>query len=462
MEHEGLPTPWIDSDRFIPRRFVRPALEFTQTEASSGIFLLIMAVAALVWANAPFGETYEQFWETHLEINLGAFHFDESLRHVINDGFMAIFFFVVGLEIKRELVLGELRDPRAAALPAIAALGGMVFPALIYVAFVLGGEGIQGWGIPMATDIAFSVGIVALLGSRVPVGAKLFLLALAIADDIGAITVIAIFYTEDLSGFWLGLAIIGLVVIFGANRAGIRSLSFYVPVAVVTWYFLLESGVHATLAGVALGLMTPARPLVGAQQFDRLARRVLDRYPVEERTSVAREKVDEEARLLSKVAWESIAPLNRLEHSLHTWSSYVIVPVFALANAGVRFDGVGIGETLAQPISLGIAFGLLVGKGFGVTLATWLAVKFGIGRLPANTTWDHVFGVSLLAGIGFTVALFIAGLAFPGHPELADIAKVGIFAGSLASGLFGYGWLRLRGSHRPAPVDGPAIEAAAS
>ncbi|MDH3306331.1 MAG: Na+/H+ antiporter NhaA [Acidimicrobiia bacterium] len=448
MAHDELPTQWLDSDRFIPKRFVRPALAFTHTEASSGIILLIMAILALVWANAPFGETYEQFWETHFDLTFGPLHLEETFRDLINDGFMAIFFFVVGLEIKRELVLGELRDPKAAALPAIAALGGMIAPALIYVAFVAGGEGLQGWGIPMATDIAFSVGVVALLGSRVPVGAKLFLLALAIADDIGAITVIAIFYTDDLSMLWLSLALGGLAFTYGANRVGIRSLAFYIPVGIATWFFLLESGVHATLAGVALGLLTPARPLIDARQFDNLARRVIDRYPVEDRTSEAREKVDEEARLLARVATESMAPLNRLEYTLHNWSSYVIVPVFALANAGVRFEGVGIGETLAQPIALGVTFGLLAGKLGGVTLFTWVAVKLGWGKLPKHTTWDHVIGMSLLAGIGFTVALFIAGLAFPDHPELADLAKVGIFAGSLASGVAGYLWLRFRGKPR--------------
>jgi len=442
MAQDPSPTTWVDSDRFVPRRFVRPALAFTDTEAASGIVLMVAAIVALIWANMPGGESYAAFWETPLEFAIGPIHLEETLREIINDGFMAIFFFVVGLEIKRELVSGELKDRRAAALPAIAALGGMVVPAGIYLMFVAGSDGVQGWGIPMATDIAFSVGVVALLGSRVPVGAKLFLLALAIADDIGAILVIATFYTNDLSFSYLTAGLIGLVVIYAANRAGIRAVSFYVTMAVVTWFFFLESGVHATLAGVAIGLLTPAKPLIGSQQFDQLARRILDTYPIDDGTEYSREKVDEEALALARVATESVSPLNRLEESLHLWSSFAIVPIFALANAGIRFGGVSIGEAITHPVALGVAFGLVFGKSIGITAATWLAVKSGIGKLPSNTQWSHVVGVAMLAGIGFTVALFVAGLAFPAHAELADRAKVGIFAGSAISGVLGYLVLR--------------------
>ncbi len=258
MAQERPISTFIHSDRILPRAFVRPALRFTQIEASSGVVLLVAAVVALVWANSAVGASYESFWETQFEFAFGPLHLEETLRELINDGFMAIFFFVVGLEIKRELVLGELRDPNAAALPAIAALGGMVVPALIYLAFVGSGEGAGGWGIPMATDIAFSFGVVALLGRRVPVGAKLFLLALAIADDVGAILVIAIFYTADLSALWLTLGVLTIVTMLVANRVRVRSLMFYVPVSVLAWFFFLESGVHATLAGVAIGLITPA------------------------------------------------------------------------------------------------------------------------------------------------------------------------------------------------------------
>ncbi len=439
---------WLHSERFVPRRFMRPVMRFADTEASSGIMLLIAAAIALIWANAPFGESYAEFWEgTHISIEFGNWlHFDESLQEIVNDGLMAIFFFVVGLEIKRELVLGELRDPKAAALPAVAALGGMVFPALIYVGFVMGtgGEAMAGWGVPMATDIAFSIGVVALLGSRVPVGAKLFLLALAIADDIGAITVIAVFYTDDLSLAWLGGALAGLVVIEAAKRAGVRSAVFYVPMAVATWFFLLESGVHATLAGVALGLMTPSRPMFSSDEFDNKARRILDTYPARATTQTAREHVDYEARQLTAVAHESIAPLSRLEHRLLPWSSFAIVPIFALANAGVRFAGVDLVDAVTHPVALGVGVGLVAGKMFGVSLFTFVAVKLNIGRLPRGTTWQHVWGLALLAGIGFTVALFIASLAFD-DPTLTDRAKTGIFLGSLTAGLAGY-WLLRRSS----------------
>ncbi len=455
MAQDPALTTWVDSDRFVPRRFVRPALAFTDTEAASGIVLMVAAIVALTWANMPGGESYATFWETHVAFSIGPIHFEEALREVINDGFMAIFFFVVGLEIKRELVSGELKDRRAAALPAIAALGGMVVPAAIYVLFVAGSEGVHGWGIPMATDIAFSVGVVALLGRRVPVGAKLFLLALAIADDIGAILVIATFYTSDLSFAYLAAGLVGLAVIYAANRAGVRAVSFYVSLALVTWFFFLESGVHATLAGVAIGLLTPANPLIGSKQFDQLARRIIDTYPDDDGTEFSRDKVDEEALALARLATESVSPLNRLENSLHLWSSFAIVPVFALANAGIRFEGVSIGDAITHPIALGVAFGLIFGKSIGITTATWLAVKSGIGKLPSNTEWPHVIGVAMLAGIGFTVALFVAGLAFPVHAELADRAKVGIFAGSATSGMLGYLFLRrikpthLGGEHTP-------------
>lgn len=461
MAQDPTLTTWVDSDRFVPRRFVRPALAFTDTEAASGIVLMVAAIVALIWANMPGGESYATFWDTHLAFSLGPIHLEETLREVINDGFMAIFFFVVGLEIKRELVSGELKDRRAAALPAIAALGGMVVPAAVYVLFVAGSEGVHGWGIPMATDIAFSVGVVALLGRRVPVGAKLFLLALAIADDIGAILVIATFYTSDLSFSYLAGGLVGLAIIYGANRAGVRAVSFYVSMAVVTWFFFLESGVHATLAGVAIGLLTPANPLIGSKQFDQLARRIIDTYPDDDGTEFSRDKVNEEALALAKLATESVSPLKRLEDSLHLWSSFAIVPVFALANAGIRFEGVSIGEAITHPVALGVAFGLVFGKTIGISAATWLAVKSGIGKLPSHTQWSHVVGVAMLAGIGFTVALFVAGLAFPEHAELADRAKVGIFAGSIVSGVLGYLVLRRTKppestTEQPTPENQPA------
>lgn len=442
---------WLTSDRRVPSRFVRPLLRFTHVEASGGLILLVAAAVALAWANAPFGESYETFWETHLDFTFGPIHLEETLREVVNDGLMAVFFFVVGLEIKRELVRGDLRDPKAAALPAIAAIGGMVVPAVLYLSFAGGGEASQGWGIPMATDIAFAVGVVALLGSRVPVGGKLFLLALAIVDDIGAIAVIAIFYTEQLFMGYLGAAIGGLVVIAIASRVGIRTLVFYVPMAFATWYFLLESGVHATLAGVALGLLTPAFSMYSDDEYQVRAHRILDRQRFDERAPRAIERLDQDAIELSLVARESVPPLNRLENALHPWSSFVIVPIFALANAGVSFAGVDLLDAATHPVSIGVSVGLVIGKLFGVSLFAWFAVRFGLGSLPRGTTWKHIFGLAAIAGIGFTVSLFVTGLAFT-DLELADRAKTGIFIGSAVAGLTGYLILRSVKVPRPSAV----------
>jgi NhaA family Na+:H+ antiporter len=414
--------------------------------------MVLAAVIAIFLANSPWHETYFGILETHLLVELGPFHLEESLLHLVNDGLMVIFFYVVGLEIKRELVLGELRDPKTAALPVMAALGGMVLPALIYLAIAGGVPGAaRGWGIPVATDIAFSLGVLSLLGRRVPATAKLFLLTLAIVDDLGGILIIALFYTDDLSVGWLGVGLAALALVGVASRVGIRSHVFYLPAALVAWFGFLESGVHATIAGVALAFLTPARPMYGAEELDRRARRILDLFPTQEETAEQREKVEHEAMLLAEIARESVAPLTRNEHRLQPWSSYVVIPIFALANAGVRFEQ-GIVEPLLTPIALGVAAGLLVGKTVGISAFTWGAVRLGWGRLPSGVGWRQLTGVAATAGIGFTVSLFITALAFT-DPALAADAKVGIFAGSLASALLG---VAILAGSRPAPV--PAQE----
>lgn len=428
---------WATSERFVPKTFIRPFVRFSQIEASSGIILLIAAVVAIIWANSAWSETYFSLLDEHVSIEFFSFHLDESVLHLINDGLMAVFFFVVGLEIKRELVLGDLRDPKAAALPVMAALGGMVLPALIYFAFNAGTAASHGWGIPMATDIAFAIGVVALLGSRVPPGAKLFLLAVAIADDIGAIAVIAIFYTSDLNAGYLAAAVAGLIVVWVAGKVNVRAMWFYVPAALAIWYFTLESGVHATLAGVALGFLTPANPYYKPREFDVRARAILDQYEPEDITDHhAQEHADYEALLLSDIANESVAPLTRMENKLLIWSGFVIVPLFALANAGVDFRDISITEALTSSIALGVAGGLVIGKIVGISLASYGAVRLGLGKLPPGTTWGHVFGLAAVAGIGFTVSLFVAGLAFD-DPHMSDLAKVGIFSGSLIAGIIG-------------------------
>lgn len=430
---------WATSDRIIPKTFVRPFLRFSQIEASSGIVLLGAAVTALVWANSQWSDSYFALLEQRLVVELGEFHFDESVQGLVNDGLMAIFFFVVGLEVKRELVLGELRAPRAAALPVAAAIGGMIAPAAIYLLMTAGGgsEATAGWGIPMATDIAFALGVVALLGSRVPAGAKLFLLAVAIVDDIGAIAVIAIFYTSELHGQYLAAAVVALAITWVASKVQVRALWFYGSMALITWYLTLESGIHATLAGVALALITPAHAYYGRREFDRGARAILDQFSVDEEDQIeAQEHSDHEVLLIATVARESVSPLSRLEHALAGWSSFVVVPIFALANAGVDFRGVNIVDSLTAPVALGVATGLIVGKPLGIWVATLIAVRLRLGILPAGMSLRHLFGLGVIAGIGFTVSLFVAGLAYE-DPLLRELAKVGIFAGSLVSGLLG-------------------------
>lgn len=428
---------WVHSERYIPRRFIRPIQSFMDIEAASGVVLLIAAIAALWWANSPFRSSYESFLLGEVSLSIGRFRFEETIHHLINDGLMVVFFYVVGLEIKRELVLGELRDRRAAMLPVMAALGGMVVPIAIYLAFNSGtGEGSRGWGIPVATDIAFAVGVLALLGRRVPAAAKLFLLALAIVDDLGGILLIAIFYTEDLALDWLGASIGLLVLVAVASRIGIRSHLVYFPLAIIIWYSFLRSGIHSTVAGVALAFLTPARPMYSVAELDQKARSILDTFPADEETALSRERSEYEASLLAQISRESVAPLIRNEHTLNRWSSFVVIPLFALANAGVHFGEVGIGEALTSRVALGVAVGLVIGKTAGISLFSWLAVRTGLGRLPAGTNWRQLVGTAAIAGIGFTVALFIASLAFTDETAINQ-AKVGIFAGSLLAGVVG-------------------------
>jgi NhaA family Na+:H+ antiporter len=405
-------------------RLIRPLVDFLHTEAAGGVALVIAATGALAWANSPWDASYRDLWTTRLAVSLGERELDLDLRSWINDGLMAIFFFVVGLEIKRELVEGELRDPRRAMLPVCAALGGMLAPALIYAAFNAGGEGSDGWGIPMATDIAMSVGVLSLMGSRVSPSLKLFLLALAIVDDIGAILVIAVFYTDDIQGDAL-LATVGLVLaVVAMRRWGVRSIAAYVLVGVALWLTLHESGVHATLAGVVLGLMTPTQPIRQAGLIDAAELADVSSY--------------EAARQTATAARESVSVVEWLEHLLHPWTGFIVVPLFVLANAGVPLSGGTVGDALASSVAGGIVVGLVVGKFVGIAGFTWLATRLRVARLPEDATWSGVLGVSALAGIGFTVSIFITGLAF-GGTVLEDPAKVAILAGSLLAAAIGSG-----------------------
>jgi Na+:H+ antiporter, NhaA family len=461
-EANRLPPRWAESQRFVPRTFVQPALTFMRNEAAGGIFMLVAAVAAIVWANSAWGDSYFDLFSAKIEIAFGHFHFHHlselTVQQWINDALMAIFFFVVGLEIKRELVVGELRDPKAAALPAIAALGGMVVPALLFLAFNGGTEAGRGWGIPMATDIAFAVGVISMVGTRVPIGAKLFLLALAIVDDLGAILVIALFYTTGMSMAWLAAAVGGLVVTWLMNRGGIRSTLAFVVVGGFVWLAFLESGIHATVAGVALALLTPLsshyEPRLFAPRATVLVRRVdeylpPDTHDLQGADHHTLERVSHLLNDLKRLSHDTLPPLDRLEFTLSPWASFVIVPLFALANAGVRIPSGELSAMLSNDVTLGVAVGLFVGKLTGVLGASYLAIKLGLGRLPRQTTWHHMIGVALLAGIGFTVALFVSALSFS-DPLLGDASKIGIFAASLVAGVLGFVWLRYLG---PAPAE---------
>jgi NhaA family Na+:H+ antiporter len=395
---------------------------------------------ALCWVNSPWGASYEDFWHTKVVFESGWLHINADLRHAVNDGLMTAFFFVVGLEIKRELVHGELSSPRRALLPAASAVGGMIAPALIYVAFNVGGE-TRGWGIPMATDIAFALGVLSLLGNRVPFSLKVFLLALAIADDIGAILVIAVFYTSGLEPAALAVAAGLLVTVIFMNRTGVRNVGVYAVFGVALWLALFESGIHATLAGVILGLLTPASSYYRPEDFAVSARAVID--DMEGRLAAGdTEDARDGLAQLAVLTQETEAPLERLERLLHPWVSYAIVPLFALANAGVAISGAVTREAVANPVSQGVLVGLVLGKPLGIFLFTWLAVKLRLCEMPRSATWRQVLGVGCLAGIGFTVSLLIAALAFDAAARVGA-AKLGILAASIMSGLLGYGLLSL-------------------
>jgi NhaA family Na+:H+ antiporter len=403
-------------------RVIAPLREFLHLESAGGVILVVAAMVALVWANSPWKDAYFDFWHTDLAISLGDHTLALDLQEWVNEGLMAIFFFVVGLEIKRELVEGELRGARRAVLPVVAALGGMVVPALVYAAFNAGGDGAGGWGIPMATDIAMAVGILSLLGSRVVPSLKLFLLAVAIVDDIGAIAVIAIFYTDDVDYDGLLTAIALVLVLVVMRMLDVRTTLLPLAVGCGLWLALHESGLHATAAGVILGLMAPTRPHIHPELIDESA--------LTDLSSVAA------ARETATIARQSISVVEWLEHVLHPWSSFVIVPLFALANAGVPISTDALSDALTSPVTLGVLLGLVVGKLAGITAFTWLATRLGIGVLPEGATWRGIAGVAAVAGIGFTVSLFITGLAFD-DVRLQDEAKIGILVAAIAAGVIG-------------------------
>jgi NhaA family Na+:H+ antiporter len=430
-------------------KVLTPFEEFIHRQTTSGLLLMAFAVLALVLANSPLAESYLHLSHVSIGINIGGWALQKSLQHWVNDGLMALFFFVVGLELKREILVGELAKPRQALLPVLAAIGGMVVPALIYFALNAQGEGARGWGIPMATDIAFAIGALVLLAHRVPKALITFLVALAIVDDLGAVVVIALFYTQqiDWSMLIIAAALLGLLV--SLNFGGIRRPLPYFLIGILLWLALLKSGVHATLAGVLTALTIPGRPKYDPALFSQRVKELVVRFDNSHRPGMSIMN-NEEQRAIVQTLENGVqlveTPLQRLEHNMHLPVAFLVIPVFAFFNAGITLDMGALGATLSHPVTLGVMLGLVLGKFIGIAGVSWLALKLGIGQLPKGTTMNQIAGVALLGGIGFTMSIFIAELGFDGRPELLLMSKTGILAASLLAGISGFLWLWLAGN----------------
>ena len=428
-----------------------PLQNFVQTSASGIGLLLLGTVLALIAANSPLASAYEHFWETELTIGTEAFGITESLRHWVNDALMALFFFIVGLEIKREVLVGEMRVPRLAALPIAAAVGGAVVPAALFALFNAGGPGSSGWGIPMATDTAFALGMISLFGGRVRPLLLVFLTAFAIVDDIVAVLVIAIFYTEALSIPWLLAAAVLLGALFAANRAGFHRWPIYAFLGVAVWLAVFESGVHGTAAGVLVAMVVPARSWINPSEFLVRARRAIDDF---ERACylapsiLTNEPQQQASKTLERLCEEVETPMTYFQHRLNPWVAYGILPIFAFANAGIPILS-GLGDALGSPVTWGVIAGLVVGKPIGIALFAWIAVRAGIAILPGAIAWPHIIGIAFLGGIGFTISLFVTELAFAAG-TVADAARIGILLASIAAGALGYLVLR---ATLPPPLD---------
>jgi len=433
-------------------KILTPFEEFIHRQTTSGLLLMAMAVLALVLANGPLSETYQHIVHTYISIGVGDWALKMTLHHWINDGLMALFFFVVGLELKRELLVGELAKPRNAALPIAAAVGGMLVPALIYFAINPDGDAGLGWGIPMATDIAFAIGALALLSSRAPKALTTFLVALAIVDDLGAVMVIAVFYTESIALTPLAMAGALFAILLAFNLVGIRKTLPYFIIAVLLWYALLQSGVHATLAGILGALSVPATPKYNPERFSYQVRELMQRFDASHepgKSIMTNDKLRAVVQTLENGVNSVAAPLQRLEHVWHMPVAYLVIPIFALANAGIPLAFGSLAESLSHPVMLGVSLGLVLGKFIGITGASWLVLKLGVAVLPKDTRFIQIAGVSLLAGIGFTMSIFVAQLGFAHNEELLLMAKTGILFASLLAGISGFIWLYIVGK----PVD---------
>jgi NhaA family Na+:H+ antiporter len=426
--------------------WLSPFRTFARIEASGGLVLVAAAAVALIWANSGWSQSYFDLWKTRVGFTFGGFSLYKSLEHWINDGLMAVFFFTVGLEIKREILAGELDSLRKAVGPVGAALGGMAVPAIVYLSLNAGAASARGWAVPMATDIAFALGVLSLLGKRVPLSLKVFLTAVAIVDDLGAVVVIAIFYTSRISPPHLlaGAAILALLL--GLNAAGVRKASPYAILAFLLWIAFLKSGLHATIAGVLAAWTIPARTRYAAPRFAYTARSLVDafeRCPAPARKGFITKNQIHALEGLEQAAARAGVPLQRLEHALHPWTAFAIMPVFALANAGVPLNA-SPAQIIASPASLGVLLGLVLGKQLGVFAGAWLAIRSGLGHLPEGLDFRHVHGAAALSGIGFTMSIFIANLAFPADQALADAVKLAVLAASALSGGLGYLLLRTK------------------
>lgn len=426
------------------RRVLSPFEQFIHQQSTSGLLLMAAAMIALFLANSRWAEDYLHFIHTPALIGIGDWGIRMSLHHWVNDALMAIFFFVVGLELKRELLVGELSDIKQAALPIVAAIGGMVVPAFIFEVFNYGSDAAHGWGVPMATDIAFAVGALALLGKRVPKALITFLVALAIADDLGAVLVIALFYTQNLALNWLLVAVALTAILMTLNYAGIRNAIPYFIIAVILWYAMLQSGVHATLAGVIGAFTVPARSKYDPKLFADMVNQHIDKF-IANRKQQDSLMTNNQLYSIVQNLEESVrgvqTPLQQLELTWHLPVAFLVIPIFAIFNAGIPIQMGTLSDTFTNPVMLGVMLGLLIGKFVGISGACWLAIKLGLAKMPSQTRFSQVAAVSVLGGIGFTMSIFIAELGFPGHPEHLLMAKTGVLAGSICAGLIGFIWL---------------------
>lgn len=434
----------VSTRQLVADQIIKPTQRFFKKEAASSILLIAATIIALIWVNSDIGETYKSFWHTQISFVFGNLRISKTLVHWINDGLMALFFFTVGLEIKREILVGELASPKKALLPVIAALGGMLVPGLVYVVFNLGTPTLNGWGIPMATDIAFALGAIAVFGRRLPMGLRIFLAAFAIADDLGAVIIIAVFYTQEIVWSYILISFFLTLGLAVANFLWIRWTLVYAILGISLWFFVLGSGVHPTIAGVIVSLFVPARGRYDTDHFLQNVKNITEKFQCEEQSCGHSILLNQEhmyaVQALELACHDVETPLQRLMHALHPWVVFLILPLFAMGNTGLTFHGIIFSKAASHPVILGIIFGLVFGKPLGILLFSYLAVKTGLAALPQDIRWSHIFGAAMLGGIGFTMALFLSDLSFSSS-LLLNYARLAILVGSVLSALIGIAYL---------------------